>query len=57
MAAEISDWASRTLFMASSISLLESGFMPWFMLMPIAIWFSFGSVMNLKNCSVACKEM
>lgn len=45
MAADISDWASRTLFIASSISLLEaSAFMPDVKLSPIAKGFNFGSI-------------
>lgn len=44
MAAEMSDWASLTLFMASSISLLEEsafrpGFMFMFMFIPTPMWF------------------
>lgn len=41
MAAEMSDWASRTLFMASSISLLEaSAFSPGFKFSPAASGFN-----------------
>jgi len=50
IAAEMSDWASRTLFMASSISLLdESAFRPGFRFKPAAKGFSFGSVMSFNS--------
>jgi len=58
MAAEMSDWASRTLFMASSISLLEaSAFRLALRFKPAAKGFSFGSVMNFNSWSAACGFM
>lgn len=54
IAAEMSDWASLTLFMASSISLLDaSAFRLALRFKPAANGFSFGSVMNFNSWSAA----
>lgn len=50
MAAEMSDWASLTLFMASSISLFDaSAFRLALRFKPAAKGFSLGSVMNFNS--------
>lgn len=55
MAAEIKDWASRTLFMASSISLLEASDFRLGDTSPAVTWFSFGStvLISFNNWSAA----